>query len=174
MAARVGVIACGIHRRERIGLQTLRTTDEILAVDDIVAVLYHGFHRRHRLVDIFKRDQRCERILAGGAQSGRLAPEVGVIIACIIECGIGIHPSRDPVVEPQIHIAANVQPRGVIVLSLSKLHQVVHIVETYVGIEVRKTASALKLGDALITLKTLLHIVGREEVNVRIAIGIHT
>ena len=159
LTARKGVVSGGVHACKGIGLQTLRTTEHVPSINDVVAVGHHLLHVSHVWIHHIDRDQRCERVLCGRTQSSALIPVVATVSTLVIEGCVGIYPTRNPVVEPHVDVAAYVEAVGVVVLPLTKLDEVADMVEANISIEVGEASTALKLGIAIVAVVGLFQIV---------------
>ena len=159
LTAGISAVSSRIHGSERIGLLALRTAEHILSVNDIVAVSDHLLHFLHVGIYQVDRDERRERVLACGAHRSTLAPVVAAVAALIIEGSVGVYPSRDPVVEPQVDVATHVEPVGVVVLTLAELNEVADMIQSDVGIEVRELSASLKLSISVVACICFLEVV---------------
>ena len=84
---------------------------------------------------------------------------LSVVLFVVIEGCVGIYPTRNPVVEPHVDVAAYVEAVGVVVLPLTKLDEVADMVEANISIEVGEASTALKLGIAIVAVVGLFQIV---------------
>ena len=159
LTAGIGAVSGCIHGSEGIGLLALCTAEHVLSVNDVVAVGDHLLHIQHVRIHHIDGDQRREGILACGAHRSTLVPVVAAVAALVIEGGIGVDPTGDPVIESQVDVTTHVETVGMVVLTLAELDEVTDMIQSDVGIEVCELAAALKLSVAVVACVGFLEVV---------------
>ncbi len=126
LTAGVGVVAGGIHSSKGVGGILLGSSEQIFAIDNVIAVFDKSPRVLVGRIDCRDGNQRHQRIGTGvgGTHIGRLSPEIGAVLAVVVERCACVNPTTDPVIELQVNITAHVQTGGVIVLTLAEIHQV--------------------------------------------------
>ena len=158
---------------EHVGEVGRRTTQEVLAINDIAGSPYHSQRRLGIRVNHIHRNQRSHAVRTEGAS---LLPVAAIIVSVSrlspVEGGIRIYVGIDGAAQGEIHITSYIESVGIVLLSLAEVQVVTAAIVTHVGIEARLLVAAFYFGRNLRAVERLLDVIRRIEVNTWIAIWI--
>ena len=157
---------------ENVGEVGSRTTQEVLAIDDVAGSPNHSQRRLGIRVNHFHRNQRSHTVRAEGAGLLPVAAIVSVSRLSPVEGGIRIYVGIDGAAQDEIHITSYIESVGIVLLSLAEVQVVTVAIVTHVGIEARLLVAAFYFGRNLRAVERLLDVIRRIEIYARIAIWI--
>ena len=157
---------------EHVGEVGRRTTQEVLAINDIAGSPNHSQRRLGIRVNHFHRNQRSHAVRTEGAGLLPVAAIVSVSRLSTVEGGIRIYVGIDGATQGEIHITSYIESVGIVLLSLAEVQVVTVAIVTHVGIEACLLVAAFYFGRYLRTIESLLDIIRRIEIYARIAIWI--
>ena len=161
-----------INIAEHVGEVGRRTTQEVLAINDIAGSPNHSQRRLGIRVNHFHRNQRSHTVRAEGASLLPVAAIVSVSRLSPVEGGIRIYVGIDGAAQGEIHITSYIESVGIVLLSLAEVQVVTVAIVTHVGIEARLLVATFYFGRNLRAVERLLDVIRRIEVYARIAIWI--
>ena len=172
LASGIGILTGRVEVTKHIGLVYLRTREEILAVDDVGGCSQQGLRGGGILGYIADGDEGSHTVRTERGGRSPVVRAHGALL--VVEHHLGMQVGGNPVVDVQVHVTAEGELVGIVLLALTELEDIGVAIVVDVGIETRVLATTRDVDIGVDTGIGLLDIVAGVEVHVGITVGIQS